>query len=259
MTEYNDNQNVTEIPVCNILGINVAAINMEWLLKYLKKNIASLKGRYICVSNVHTTVTAYENPEYKFIQNNSLFVLPDGKPLSIIGKKRGFKNMDRITGPDFMENILSISEKKGWTHYFYGNTNENLDVLINYLSSTYPKLIIKGFAPSKFRPLTKSEENRFINQINSLNPDFVWVGIGAPKQEILCSKLADATNSIWVGVGGAFNVIAGIIPRAPQWMQNLCLEWLYRLLKEPRRLFKRYFITNIKFLFYLFTNKEIKT
>lgn len=249
----NDNN---DIPICNILGINVAAVNMNFVLNYFENNIDKIKGNYVCVSNVHTTVSAYEDLEYKNIQNNSLMILPDGKPLSIIGKKRGYKNMGRITGPDFMEEIFSISENKGWTHYFYGNKKENLEIMMNYLSNAYPNLIICGYDPSKFRPLSNIEENQLVSKINNLEPDFVWVGLGAPKQEIFCSKLAAKSNAIWIGVGGAFNVIAGIIPRAPKWMQNLSLEWLYRLLKEPRRLFKRYLVTNSKFIWYLITNRN---
>ena len=110
------------IPTCNILGVNIAAINMEWLLDYLNDNIHALSGDYICVSNVHTTVTAYEDQEYCKVQNGGIMAIPDGGPLSSVGQKRGFKNMKRTTGPDLMERIFQISAEKGFRHYFYGST-----------------------------------------------------------------------------------------------------------------------------------------
>lgn len=108
----------SEIPTCNILGVNIAAIDMEWLLGYLDNNIYTLSGDYICVSNVHTTVTAYEDEEYRKIQNGAIMAIPDGGPLSSVGQKRGFKNMKRTTGPSLMGEIFKISVSKGYRHFF---------------------------------------------------------------------------------------------------------------------------------------------
>lgn len=238
-----------------IIGVNISATNMQDALKKISDNFEFIKGQYICAANVHTTVTAHDNEKYRNVQNNSYMTLPDGKPLSIYGKKKGFLNMDRVTGPDFFENILELSKKKGWSHYFYGNTQENLDILIKYLINTYPDINIAGHEPSVFRELSSYEKDELCSRIKKSKADFVWVALGAPRQELLCAELSKNTDSIWIGIGGAFNVVAGIIPRAPQWMQKLCLEWLYRWLKEPKRLFKRYFVTNIKFLYLLVTKK----
>lgn len=235
----------------NIIGVEISAINMNECIATLENSLDQAKGKYICAANVHTTVMARETPDYRKIQNNSFMTLPDGKPLSIVGRKKGYPNMNRVTGPEFMETVLELSEKNGWSHYLYGNTRENLDTLIAYLKNKYPKLNIVGYEPSVFRPLTDEEENDLVDKMNVLQPDFVWVGLGAPLQEKFCAKLAHRTNSAWVGVGGAFNVIAGIIPRAPEWMQRCCLEWFYRWMKEPRRLLKRYFVTNFKFIYYV--------
>lgn len=242
----------------NIIGVKVSATNIEEVTELLQNNFKTACGNYICVSNVHTTVYAHEHPDYRDIQNNSFLSLPDGKPLSVIGKKRGLKKMERITGPEFLEEILRLSETTKWSHYFYGNTKENLDTLIQYLKRTYPFLNIAGYEPSLFRNLSMEEEKELVDRINLSKADFVWIGLGAPRQEIFCQKFSDKTESLWVGVGGAFNVLPGIIPRAPEWMQKYCLEWLYRLLKEPRRLFKRYFITNSKFILYLIKDGVIK-
>lgn len=239
-----------------IIGVDITATNMDDCMTNIQENLGQARGKYICAANVHTTVMAHENVEYRNIQNQSYMTLPDGKPLSIVGKKRGFPSMGRVTGPEFMETVLSLSEQNGWTHYFYGNTDENIRILYNYLKKTYPKLNILGYEPSIFRPLSATEKDELIERINECKPDFVWIGLGAPRQEQFCAELSGRTNAVWVGVGGAFNVVAGIIPRAPQWMQKCCLEWLYRLLKEPRRLLKRYVVTNTKFIYYLLKDKK---
>lgn len=239
----------------NIIGVEISVVNSQLAKKYLFDNFEKARGKYICAANVHTTVTAHENSDYRNIQNLSFMTLPDGKPLSIVGKKRGMESMERVTGPDFLEDILKETENKEYKHYFYGTTQNNLDSFISVIKKSYPNLKIVGVEPSVFRPLTIQEEDELVERINKSGADFVWVALGAPRQEILCNKLSKRTKAVWTAVGGALNVISGVIPRAPQWMQDYSLEWLYRLLKEPRRLFKRYFITNTKFLWYLLRDK----
>ena len=112
--EYKRKVDKRLIPTCNIMGVNIAAINMEWLVDYLEKNISEIKGDYICVSNVHTTVTSFEDADYCAIQNGGLMAIPDGGPLSTVGQKRGHKNMERTTGPSLMGEIFEISAKKGY-------------------------------------------------------------------------------------------------------------------------------------------------
>lgn len=171
------------IPTCNILGVNIAAINMEWLLKYLTENIDNIKGDYICVSNVHTTVTSYEDDSYRAVQNGGLMAIPDGGPLSTVGQKRGYKNMSRTTGPSLMGEVFKISAEKGYRHYFYGSKEETLELLNQKLNQNYPGIQIAGMYSPPFRPLTKEEDKAVIERINETKPDFVWVGLGAPKQE----------------------------------------------------------------------------
>ena len=132
------------IPTCNIMGVNIAAINMEWLVEYLRENLVDIKGDYICVSNVHTTVTAYENPDYLKVQNGGLMAIPDGGPLSTVGQKRGYKNMARTTGPSLMGEIFKISAEKGYRHYFYGSKEETLEILKQKLEEKYSGIQIAG-------------------------------------------------------------------------------------------------------------------
>ena len=238
----------TKIPTCNIMGVNIAAINMEWLLDYLNKNIQDLKGDYICVSNVHTTVTSYEDSSYCAVQNGGLMAIPDGGPLSSVGRKRGHEKMARTTGPSLMGEVFQISAEKGYRHYFYGSTEKTLKLLEEKLKENYPGMQIAGMYSPPFRPLTEEEDKKIIEKINETNPDFVWIGLGAPKQEKWMAAHQGQIDGLMLGVGAGFDYYAGNIDRAPEWMQKHNLEWLYRLIQDPKRLFKRYLVTNTKFI-----------
>ena len=237
-------------PRVNIIGVPISVVNMDSCIQFLFENWDAVHGNYICVSNVHTTVTGHDNKEYHVVQSNSLLSIPDGKPLSVIGKKK-YKDMDRVTGPDFMRRMFEESKHKDIRHYFYGTTQENLDALLLKIKEDYPWLNIVGSEPSVFRIMSSSEEVELASRINSKNPDIVWVALGAPRQEEFCFRNEGKINGLMVGVGGAFNVVSGVISEAPKWMQDLSLEWFYRFLKEPKRLFKRYLITNTRFLYLL--------
>ena len=245
---YKRNVNKESIPTCNILGVNIAAINMEWLLAYLAQNLSDIKGDYICVSNVHTTVTSYEDASYCAIQNGGLMAIPDGGPLSTVGQKRGFKDMARTTGPSLMGEIFKISAEKGYRHYFYGSTEETLELLYQKLTDHYPGIQIAGMYSPPFRPMTEEENQAIVERINETKPDFVWIGLGAPKQEKWMAAHHGQIGGLMVGVGAGFDYYAENIKRAPEWMQKSNLEWLYRLMQDPKRLFKRYLVTNTKFI-----------
>lgn len=236
------------IPICNIMGVDIAAIDMEWLLEYLNRNVKNLSGDYICVSNVHTTVTAYENQEYCKVQNGGIMAIPDGGPLSSVGRKRGFKNMKRTTGPSLMGEIFKISAAEGYRHYFYGSTDETLEKLYSVLTELYPGIQIAGMYSPPFRPMTEDEDRAIVERINETKPDFVWVGLGAPKQEKWMAAHQGRVEGLMIGVGAGFDYHAGNIERAPEWMQKSNLEWVYRLMQDPKRLFGRYWHTNTKFI-----------
>lgn len=233
---------------CNILGVNIAVTNMKDIVDYIENNLEELKGNYICVSNVHTTVMAYEEEAYRKIQNEGALALPDGGPLSAVSRKRGFKNAERVTGPDLMGELFRISEEKEYKHYFYGSTDSTLNIMEKKLKEKYPKLKIVGLYSPPFKKEISIESQQKIQEINNINADFFWVGLGAPKQEIWMSLHKNKINSIMIGVGAGFDYYAEKIDRAPKWMQQNNLEWLYRLKQDPKRLLKRYLYTNTKFI-----------
>lgn len=243
--------------ICNILGVNINVTNINETIRYICDNLEKFKGNYICVSNVHTTVTSYENEEYRNIQNSGAMALPDGGPLSFISRRRGFKEAERVTGPDLMGEIFKVSQDEGYTHYFYGSTQETLDKLNLKLNEKYPKLNVVGTYSPPFRRLSDEEDEEIIRIINKSDADFIWIGLGAPKQEIWMYEHKNKVNGLMLGVGAGFDYYADKLKRAPKWMQDYNLEWLYRLCQEPKRLFKRYFITNIKFILLVIKEKVI--
>lgn len=249
-TEFEHKVNKSEIPICNILGVNIAAINMDWLLDFTDNHLSELAGDYMCVSNVHTTVTSMEEPDYCAVQNGGIIAIPDGGPLSSVGRKRGFEKMERTTGPGYMGEIFSITAEKGYRHFFYGSTEETLDLLRQKLNEKYPGIEIAGMYSPPFRALTDDEDNEIINMINETKPDFVWVGLGAPKQENWMARHQGKIDGFMVGVGAGFDYFAENISRAPMWMQKLNLEWVYRLMQDPKRLFMRYWHTNTRFIWH---------
>lgn len=241
-----------ELKYCRILDTNINVISMQETVHYITDTIDSLRGNYICISNVHTTVMSYENEEYNRVQNEAAMALPDGKPLSVVSRKRGFPEAERVTGPDLMGEFFSHAKEYPLRHYFYGGTEETIRVLENKLRETYSDLQIAGMYSPPFRALTREELDEVYKKVNETEPDIIWVGLGAPKQENFMYNNRGKFSAVMVGVGAGFDYHAGRIKRAPQWMQKCSLEWLYRLMQDPRRLLKRYVITNFKFIYYIF-------
>ena len=241
----------------SILGVNVAITNMSAITEYLLENISILKGEYITLSNVHTTVLAHENMNYRMIQNKAFLALPDGSPLSYVQRLRGYQDARQTAGPDLMDRMWKLTETTNISHYFYGGSPEAVDSLRKNLKNKYPNLKIAGMESPPFRKLTEDEDLAAIKRINESGADIVWVGLGAPKQEQWMYDHKGKVNALMFGVGAGFDFHAGTVKRAPKWMREHYLEWLYRLIQDPKRLWKRYIETNVKFVAYLVGNALI--
>lgn len=248
--------NKENMKTCCILGTNIMVTNMQEVVAIIEQNIEQLRGEYICVSNVHTTVMAYENADYQKVQNSAVMALPDGKPLSVTSRKRGFTEAERVTGPDLMLELFQ--RKNGLRHFFYGSSPETLAQLKQKLTIKYPYMEIADMISPPFRPLTEAEDEEMVRKINEVKPDILWVGLGAPKQEQWMYEHRGKINAVMVGVGAGFDYHADVIKRAPEWMQRCSLEWLYRLMQDPKRLFKRYFNTNFKFMYLIHKENRSK-
>ena len=241
-----------DLQYCTILKTNINVTDMEKTIGYITEHLEELQGNYICVSNVHTTVMSYRDEYYRKIQNSAAMALPDGQPLSIVSRAKGYRNARRVPGPDVMPRIFRLSEEKGYTHYFYGGSEHTLAQLKKVLLKDYPALQIVGMYSPPFRELTPEEDEQIVERINAAKPDFVWVALGAPKQEIWMYQHKGRIDSLMIGVGAAFDFIAGTVKRAPMWMQKLCLEWVYRIFQDPRRMLPRYLNTNFSFLYHVY-------
>lgn len=242
-----------ELTTCNILGTEILVTNMEKTVALIEEHIGELRGKYICVGNVHTTVTAHDDAHYHTVQKEAAFVLPDGKPLSVYSRKHGFPAAERVTGPDLMLELFA--RDNGLRHYFYGSSEETLAMLREKLERQYPGLCIAGMASPPFRALSGEEDAAFVRAMNDAHADIIWVGLGAPKQENWMYEHRNRVGGVMIGVGAGFDYHAGNIKRAPVWMQKLSLEWLYRLLQDPKRLFKRYLVTNTRYLYLIHKKK----
>lgn len=231
-----------------ILGVNIAVTNMQDTIELILSQIDELKGKFICLSNVHTTVMSDQNEEYKKIQNAAFLALPDGSPLALLQRLRGYKGAEQVAGPDLMPALWKATENTGISHYFYGSSQETIDALRVQLQEKYPGLAIAGMEAPPFRPLTEEEDREAVRKINESGAQIVWVGLGAPKQESWMYEHRSSVNALMLGVGAGFDFHAGTVKRAPAWMRNHYLEWLYRLTQDPKRLWKRYVGTNGKFI-----------
>lgn len=244
---------------CEILKTRINVTNMNDTVRYIRAELDRLRGSYICVSNVHTTVMSYENEQYRNIQNNAAMALPDGAPLSICSRKRGFSQAQRVTGPDLMLELLKAGSGADMPlrHFFYGSAQQTLDAMRQRIENDYPDAVIAGMYSPPFRELSEDEDEKITELINRAEPDILWVGLGAPRQEEFMYRHRGIINAVMIGVGAGFDYLAGNIKRAPKLMQRLSLEWLYRFIQDPVRLWQRYVTTNIKFIIYINQEKKL--
>jgi len=208
----------------------------------------SKKSSYVCVSNVHMTIEANDDASFLDVVNSADIMTPDGMPLAKAIKYLYGINQDRVAGMDLMPSLMQKCEAQNKSIYLYGSTEEVLDKIIIRAKLDFPSLKIDAYSPP-FRELSIDEKQSVIENINSENYDFVFVALGCPKQERWMAEHKNIIQSCMVGLGGAFEVYAELKARAPRWIQNYSLEWLYRLVQDPKRLWKRYMYTNNKFIF----------
>jgi len=204
---------------------------------------------YVCVANVHMCIEAWQNPEFAAVVNGADIATPDGMPLAKSLKLLHGIEQDRVAGMDLMPDLIAEAEERQLALFFYGSTDEVLAKIVERVDREHPGVRIAGAISPPFRELGEKEEAEMVEKINSSGANIVLVALGCPKQERWMARHKGKINAVMVGVGGAFPVYAGTQGRAPGWMQKCSLEWLYRLGQEPRRLLKRYFVTNSLFLF----------
>lgn len=204
---------------------------------------------YITINNVHTVIEGFWDSSYRKIINEGFLSLPDGKPLEIVGKLKGKKIISRLFGPSVMENFIDWGRRDHVRHFFIGSSEKTMAQLKKSIEEKYPGAIVAGMISPPFAPMNQWENEQYLKVINDSKPDLIWVGLGAPKQEKwMATHYKKLDFGLMLGVGAGFDYIAGNTKHAPTWMKNASLEWLFRLIQEPKRLWKRYFKTIPQFV-----------
>ena len=245
----------------NVLGVGISPVNLDTAEDLIFNAIDSGQQGYVGVTGVHGVSEAQNDSKFKDILNNTFINTPDGMPMVWYARLYGFEKVSRVYGPDLMLNICARSVDRKVKHFFYGGGEGVADLLKEKLEKKFPGIEIVGTYTPPFRPLTNDEEIEVRNLINNSGAHCVWVGLSTPKQEKFMSGFLNRFGAnesgdsslkgpkVFFGVGAAFDFHAGLIPQAPNWMQQSGLEWLYRLYKEPKRLLKRYLKNSPLFLF----------
>jgi N-acetylglucosaminyldiphosphoundecaprenol N-acetyl-beta-D-mannosaminyltransferase len=237
----------------NILGVGVSALNMELALRRTESLLDRGEHGYVCVTGVHGIMEAQGDEGFRDILNRSFLTTPDGMPTVWIGRVHGFKHMERVYGPDYMLGLCERSVARGYRHFLYGGKPGVAEELREELTRRFPGLQIVGTYTPPFRPLTSAEEDDLRAQLKDSQADVLWCGLSTPKQERFMAAYSDRLPvKLMVGVGAAFDLLSGNLDEAPDWMKKAGLQWLYRLIKEPRRLWRRYLLNNPKFTWLIF-------
>jgi len=227
----------------NILGVGVTPVNLAQAVEILEKWRDEKRREYVCCTSVHGLVEAQRDPEIRSALNRSGLTTEDGMPLVWWCRRAGCSDAGRVCGSDLLLAMCERAPQRGHRHYFYGGSPHLVETLVSRLKQRFPGLVVAGYRSPPFRPLTPEEDTADVQAINETYPDFVWVGLGMPKQDRwMALHVGKIHAAALLGVGAAFDFIAETKPRAPLWMQHSGLEWLYRLMTEPRRLAPRYFV-----------------
>jgi len=236
----------------NIFGVPIIPASLTEIPQLIVSLIENGKKRTFFYVNAHCLNIAYKNPEYKSILQKASLVYSGGIGPVLASRLLGKPLPERAPTPDFIEKVFHTAEKKGWSIYLLGTKTKSLKRAVGKLKDKFPRLTIVGYHHGYFN---KNEEKEIINDINSKQPTILIVGMGTPRQEKFISDNMNKINSsVFWAVGALFDVISGELPRAPLWIQNLKMEWLFRLFQEPRRLWKRYIIGNTFFIIRVLTS-----
>lgn len=238
-----------ELKRFEVLGVSICAVNMEDVLREIESAVLNKKKIYISSCPVGTVVECRRDDRVLRSVNSADLITPDGMPIVWIGKLKGYLNIARVYGPDLLLAVCRISRERCFRHYFYGSKPQVLIRLKERLQEAFPGLTIAGSYSPPFRKLSSEEEAENIELINKSNSDILWVGLGSPKQDLWMHQFRGGLNApVLIGVGAAFDFISGLKKQAPGWMQKSGLEWLFRLITEPARLWRRYILGNSLFL-----------
>lgn len=232
-----------------VVSIQVAAVTYAEAVSQIR-SWSNLDGsHYICAANVHMLMEAHDSPDFAKIINGADLVVPDGMPLVWMMRLKGQRDQQRVYGPTLMLHVLAMAVRENIPVGFYGGAPQVLDALVERMKERYNGLkVVYSYSPP-FRELSRQEKEEIVENIDRSGVRILFVGLGCPKQEIWMAEHRGKVRAVMLGVGAAFDFHSGLKLQAPSWMQRLGLEWLFRLLTEPRRLWKRYLYHNSRFIF----------
>jgi len=233
-----------------VLGVRVHAVQMDGIISQMENWIARREnGHIIAVTGMHGVTEAQHDPSFKRILNEASLVIPDGYPLVVLGRRKGFDLPRRTCGSELMGSFFERTKHRGYRHFFYGGAPGVAEGLAGRFHRELDALVVGTYCPP-FRALSRDEESEVSGRITKARPDVLWVGLSTPKQEKWMAQFRSRLDvPVLAGVGAAFDFHTGRVRRAPQWMGNNGLEWLFRLALEPRRLWKRYILYGSEFVF----------
>jgi len=232
----------------NVLGVGVSAINPEQAMRQIDAWVRAREPSYVCVCTVHGVMDCRRSPELRRIFNTAGMVTPDGMPLVWLGRSQ-YPHVSRVYGPDLMLAELERSAATGQRHFLYGGASGVGERLAGRMRARFPAVQIVGIMEPPFASIEQLCTPETAQEINAARPDVVWVGIGSPKQELWMARMRALLDApVLIGVGAAFDFHSGTVRQAPPWMQRIGLEWLFRLVSDPRRLWRRYLVDNPWFI-----------
>jgi len=245
--------NAQNIERVNVLGVGISVLNPGCCVQAMREALRRKTKGYICITGVHGVMESQDDPEVKAIHNQAFLVTPDGMPMVWMGRLAGKPEMARVYGPDLLLDMCGVP---GVRHFFYGGSNGVAQQLKANLEHRFPGVQIVGVYEPPWRQLTLEEQASLARQVHETRPDVLWVGLSTPKQErFMAEYLPKLEVTLMVGVGAAFDFHSGRLKQAPRWMMRYGLEWLYRVYREPRRLWRRYLRNNPRFLVLALTQK----
>lgn len=229
-----------------ILNTIIDVLDAQQTIELVEEYVKHKEPLHLIGVNADKINEVNSNERMKEIVNSCGIINSDGASVVLASKFLGKPLPERVAGIDLMQSLIALSENKGYSVYLLGARQEVVEKTVEVLKQRYPKLILAGYRDGYF---SEAEWESISDELKERRPDFVFVGITSPMKEYLVEYLQDAGNNcVFMGVGGSFDVISGYIRRAPLWMQKINLEWLFRVMQEPKRLFKRYFFGNIVFI-----------
>jgi N-acetylglucosaminyldiphosphoundecaprenol N-acetyl-beta-D-mannosaminyltransferase len=234
-----------------VLGSRIDAVDWGQCLDRIAGWASNRDSRYVCMCNVHSVVTARREARFGNVINAADMAAPDGSPIAWYLRREGFRKQERINGPDLMWKCCARAAAEGLSVFLYGGSRRTLELLRDRLTREFRGIRLAGYYAPPFRRLMEVEDARVVRMIEASGAQIVFVALGCPKQEAWMHAHRGKIHAVMIGVGAAFDYHAGALRRAPVWMRNAGCEWLHRLFSEPRRLWRRYLVTNTLFLAYL--------